>query len=219
MAVAGAALSANANALTINGMTFGTPVDGLNSSTQVGIQNQESTTFGFDANVIDFYIPLSSGASGTYGVGGVGESSDTGSTGGTLTMYMEFTPVSAGPNKVLTYFDDLDVIGDNDPSGFLESVEFFDQGGTSLANVNNITDAEITSFASGQQLLTVLVPNVTTNPFYAQYVFTSYPTFYGRNTVEKMTAVISPVPIPAAFPLLASALLGLLMLARRRQRA
>ena len=205
---------ADANALVIGGMTFGTPVDANGSSTQVGIQNQEAATFGFQANVVNFFIPLSPANSGTYGVtvlggGFAGTFSDSGSGGGTLTMWMEFTPVTAGPNNVLTYFDDLDVIGDSDPAGFLESVKFYDQDLTLLANVDDIDDAQIESFADGQQLLTVLVPNVNSEPFYAKYEFASSFTGNATNTVEKLSAVIKPVPIPAALPLFGAALAGL----------
>lgn len=118
----------------------GVPVDGIGSNTQVGIYNAGT-------GEVTFYIPLSAAYSGIYGVtdspGGfkVGTASDSGSgVSNALTMYMMFSPVQdpAQSAELSVVFEDLDLINVNDPSGFFEEIQFFDDSGSAISPLIDI---------------------------------------------------------------------------------
>ena len=102
--------------------TTGIVVSGIGSTTQIGLH--PASNAGPDggnllgAGGIEYYIPLS-GGNGTYGVSNYGLNADFGNGGPTEKMFLYFSPVSG--NSVLTIkFQDLDLVGANDPSGFFE---------------------------------------------------------------------------------------------------
>ena len=83
----------------------------------------------FSDKYIKYYIPLRTDTSGTYGVGGVGLFSDcvkASDLGGSLDMYIEFNgfDYSAASAKAIFWFKDLDLLFDNDPDRFTETVQF-----------------------------------------------------------------------------------------------
>ena len=204
--------SAAVNASTISGYT----VAGFGETDQVGITSTAGESVLGDG-AIEYYIPLGD-ASGTYGVGGFGTSSDTGNGGGTLAMWLRFAPVTAGAGaKLNILFEDLDLMGANDPTGFFETVNVFDKDGTSITgNITNINSSLVAGNAATQQLLQVLLPTLVDNPLYVRLDFTANYTSSGRNTPEYLTAeVMQVVPIPAAIWLFGSALLGFIGFSRR----
>ena len=198
--------------------TVGVPVASIGSMAPVG-----NTTSTADGLRVDFFIPLSGSA--TYGVDGGGLSADTcfSGCGGTLNMFLKFDPVTPGDNIVTLKFTDLDLYGVNDPSRFFESVEFFDSGAISLGKVKSASQTDPTTGLHvvtadfEQQLLEVLVPGVSSSPYWAKLVFKTSGSISGTNTVENLYASISPVPLPPALPLFALGLAVFAYVGRRRR--
>jgi len=206
--------SAAVNAATISGYT----VAGFGEIDQVGIRSTDGDSVLGDG-AIEYYIPLGD-ASGTYGVGGFGTFSDTGNGGGTLAMWLRFAPVTASAGATLNIlFEDLDLMGANDPTGFFETVNVFDKDGTSLTgNITNISNPLVAGDADTQQLLQLLLPTLVDSALYVRLDFTANYTGWGQNTPEYLTAeVMQVVPIPAAIWLFGS-VLGLIGLGGRLKR-
>lgn len=214
-----AALVAGMCALThtTQAATIGVAVDDFTSPTPVGIFATGGESFLPDG-AIKYFIPLNAGTSGTYGVGGVGTTSDTGSAGGFLDMNLMFAPVSITESSVLKIdFDDLDLIGVNDPVGFLESIQIFDENGTAItAPITNI--GGLITGNSDVQTLTLALGVLTTDPFFTRLRFLSDPSRKGTNTPEYLIAEISSVPLPAAGWMMLTGLLGLAGVGLRRRK-
>jgi len=195
--------------------TIGVAVTGVGSSTVVGTSS---------GGTISFYIPLTSSASGTYGVSGKGTSSDTCTTptclGGSLDMFLRFAPVQVGANVLTLDFSDLDLVGANDPTYFLESVLITPNGSGTGVLIDETTDPGVLSANSGTQVL-VLPMAIASNPFYVKLHFTSKflgdtPSGTYANTVETVRATISPVPEPMTLATLGLGMLALGIFARRK---
>jgi hypothetical protein len=195
--------------------TIGIAVGSVGSAIAVGTTAPDGT--------INFYIPLTSSASGTYGVSGKGTSADTCTTpnclGGSLDMYLRFAPVQIGANILTLNFSDLDLVGANDPTYFLESVLITPNGSGPGVFIDESTDPGV--FAnSGIQVL-VLPMAVASNPFYVQLHFTSKflggtPSGTYTNTVETVRATIAPVPEPRTLATLGLGMLSLGIVSRRK---
>ncbi len=211
------AFAAPAVATAVN---YGVPVSGFGMTSTVGDYNSATGQIGF-------FIPFSGGYRGVYGVSGVGTSAYSGQapSSGSMDMFLKFAPTTLGANTLRLTFDDLDMIGANDPAGFLESVEIFMQDGTSLALFDQATDPWVVSAPStGIQVMQVPF-TVAQNPLYIKLGFkanTNALTGWWENTKEFMTASITPVaasvPEPMTLGLTALGLLGLVSV-RRRSRA
>ena len=220
-------------------VTLGVAVDGIITnipiagSTVSGSSNpldpHALNPSGFDA--IKYFIPLTSAGTCVYGVS-CGTAADSGMGGTVMSMFLEFSPVSTIVPSVLDIlFEDLDLINANDPSGFLESVRIFDSGGAPLTPLITTIGGLITGGAGTQQLLSLAL-GVVGNPFYAELRFAADSSFYGTNTPEYLIATVRDcivgvddlcppqqvVPLPAAFPLFATALGGMGLLGWRRKR-
>ena len=131
----------------------------------------EATILG--AGGIEYYIPLS--GNGTYGVSNYGLSPDFGNGGGTEKMFLYFSPVSG--NSVLTIkFQDLDLVGANDPSGFFETLRIFDQGGNPLTPTITSLGSFLNGNVSGDhnaQLLTLAL-GVVNGPLFLELDFRAH---------------------------------------------
>lgn len=140
-----------------------------------------------------------------------------------MQMYLKFEPVSTtNPSDLIIYFEDLDLIGANDPSGFLESVEVFGSDGvTSITGlIDNIANDLVTADADTFQTVAIPLGLLTEETFFARLDFLANSTFKGINTPEYLIAEIHPVPLPAALPLFGAGLgiLGFVGWRRRRQK-
>ena len=192
--------------------TIGYAVDSTGASL-VGTQS---------GGTVSFYIPLTKEASGTYGSGGKGTSADTCSTpacvGGTLDMYLRFSPVQVGASVLTLTFSDLDLIGVNDPTYFLEKVVITPGDGVPIIQAS---DSRVLSANSGTQVL-MLPMAVTSSPsFIVKLTFTSSfanpPGGTYINTVETVRATIRPVPEPLTLATLGLGLLALGIVSRRKK--
>ncbi len=172
---------------------------------------------------VKYFIPLSD-TSGVYGVdngGNFGLVSDSGNGGGTLSMYLLFEPINLGAQYILdVMFEDLDLIGANDPAGFLESVEVLSADGlTSLSGgvVTNIGGL-INGDANTQQLLSLFLGTITSDPFLVRLDFVASFINNGTNTAEYLIAEITEVPVPTAVWLFVSGIAGLSFAGRGKKK-
>jgi len=200
--------------------TVGVAVDAVGSSTAVPATLVDKPALGGLA--IRYFIPLGSSGLCTFGVGGCGLTADSGSGGEQMDMILLFSPVSTtSPSELTIRFEDLDLDGANDPSGFVETLDLFKgDSATPFASFTNIADM----FASGDSnLQTVVVPlgTLVSDPFWARLRVAADSSFYGKNTAEYLRATVASAPLPAALPLFATglALIGLAGWRRRRAAA
>ena len=216
---------------------FGVPVVANGSSTP-SVPNcptlEGQSCYNSTTGAIIFFIPLSTANGGVFGVtphpgGTAGTFADTGSgASNTLTMYLMFSPVAVpAATASLTFaFVDLDLSGVNDPNGFLENVQFFSSGGTALTplitTIGQSGGGTLTYSISGNSTSqTIFFPDITSivqNPFFVKLNFGSQYTSTGTNTAESLTATLvsTQVPEPSTILLMASGLLGVGLLRRRR---
>ena len=207
-------------------VVVGSPIKSLYDHSAVGEVNQTAGD-GIRDGTIGFYIPLT--GSKTYGVNKGGLKSDYCSPrceGGTLTMFLLYDTVVLGPHLLTLDFTDLDLAGANDPNGFLELVQIYGRESSSwnsFGKFTNISQAfayepdhqviQLPVDVQGSSYIAKLVLKTENNPFWAAY-----------NTKEFLyTSIeaVTPVPLPAAFPMFGAAIAGLfgLRLARRRHDA
>jgi hypothetical protein len=211
--------------LPLSAGTIGVAVSGIGSTTQVGSTENRPLLGG---QAIKYFITLGND-NGTYGVGsncsgsGFGTCADQGDGGGTLKMYLRFDPVSTSSPSTLTIkFEDLDLSGANDPTGFLESINVLTSNFTSLTGgwITSIGGL-ITNFGPNltdtQQILNLPLGILPDDEFYLLLKFRSDSDFYGKNTVEYLRAEITAVPLgPIPLPLTLALLLGGLWAWKRR---
>lgn len=171
-------------------------------------------------DAIRYFIPLSDG-SGVYGVddsGDFGLSADSGNGGGVLSMYLLFDPITTGQSYFLNIvFEDLDLSGANDPFGFFESVEVLSADGLTSLSGGVITPIGglITGDAVTQQLLSLYLGPVLSDPFLIRLDFAA--SYYRNiwNTPEFLIAELSEVPLPGALWLFLAGIGGLAHAKRR----
>lgn len=196
-----ALFSANSYASVIS---VGTPVDSSGSAVASGNVGSDGT--------IRFYIPLSGGYAGTFGVGGVGLSSGgfNGAGGaGSMDMFLSFSP-TAGGSVLRFFFSDLDLIGVNDPRGFLENIAIYNQDMTTqIAFVDSASDPEVIAANRSNQELLVSLASVMPlgDPFIARLRFGAGPVA-GWNTAETIKAELVQVPEPTSLLIFGIGLLG-----------
>lgn len=176
-----------------------------------------------DADVIGYYIPLSQ-QDCTYGIDGCGLMADSASDGtmgiGSMSMFVEFDPVEGSSAQVLSFwFEDLDLINSNDPSGFFEMLTVYDtDSGDELASFVTLGDDGIEVVAgSGTDVILkaqidLSVPGSTLT---AQLDFGV--DGFGTNTPEFLVATLEPVPLPAGILMMGTALAGFGVMRRRKK--
>ncbi len=234
-------------AFIASALLFSQPANALVVGVAVGVigDDPDTQSVGLTAdrdigdNAIKYFIPLGH-HSGTYGVGGgsgFGTTHDHGFGGGTLSMILAFKPIDPTKNGVLSIlFEDLDLIGANDPSNFLESIEIFDQTGASVAGlIDDIAANIITGDANTTQLLNLPLGSLgagamggNLSTYYVQLDFVASLSGHhkGKNTPEYLIATIdeapgtiSVVPLPASLPLFGTGLAVIGFIGwRRKQR-
>lgn len=206
-------LASTASAVPVIGVS----VDDFTTPAAVGA-TQYRSALGGDA--IKYYIPLTDAGTCTYGVD-CGTSYDKGYGGTIMSMNLMFTPVVTNAEATLSvYFEDLDLVGANDPYWFLEEVRVFDVGGIALTNwISDINDSLVSGDAVTQQLLSLDLGVLTDNTYFATLKFSADSRYYAKNTAEYLIASIDQanVPEPATVFLLALGLLGIAAARRRTQ--
>lgn len=208
--------------------TVGVAVESIGSSIEVGT-TEHRDLLGGDA--IKYFIPLKRLGNCVYGVDTFGRydhktcgvDADKGTGGRELSMFLRFDPVSTtDPSQLSILFEDLDLIGANDPWYFLESVNVLDATGTSLTGViDDIASAVVTGNADTQQLLSLGLGVLPTSVYFVELQFVASSKYKGWNTPEYLIAEISSmpvVPLPAAGGMLLLGL-GALGFARRRRQS
>ncbi len=219
------------------GGAIGVTVDGIGSNNGVGsttyrplLDNKPLIDGATDGVAVEYYIPLVDGdqvpglPAGdpctygvTYGTYACGTAPDSGNGGVEMSMFLKFDPVStADPSFLEIWFEDLDLANANDPVGFLETLEVFDSGGTSLTGlITDINSIFVTGDDDTQQLLSLDLGVLSFSPLWAELRFSASYTGYGTNTPEYLIASVTSVPEPATLALLG---LGLAMIAMHRRR-
>ena len=179
---------------------------GAVGSAQVGLATVFNATLG--RNPIPFFITLGN-TSGTYGTGGscsgngFGTCADSGDGGGILTMILRFSPINPAVTNTLTVkFQDLDLIGANDPAGFVELFNLRDENGTSIfpggAAITNV--GGLITGNNNSQTLTYVLPNgILETPLWLLLRFQADWNQNGTNTMEHLLATITSLDrLPAA---------------------
>jgi hypothetical protein len=222
-------------------LAYGIATDG--SGTKVGDYWNEK---------IRYYIPLKSGTppSGVYGVdggGSVGRVSDgakASEVDGWLWMYIEFLQPFDYPAQTASatfWFRDLDLLDDNDPAAFRETVQFsiWNEGTSVYDPVTGVitdagmdTSSEIFSIIGNNDNRYITFDDVTSYlpssgsfkwllQFTTDYAYETLNGCYDPclwNTKEKLYAKLetSPVPEPATMLLLGSGLIAIAGVGRKK---
>lgn len=206
---------------SLQAATVGHAVTAIGSDTSAG--STVAVSPGGLSDAIEYYIPLTSGGTCTYGVT-CGTSVDSGYGGTDMSMFIKFSGLATDSTSELTVnFDDLDLIGVNDPSGFVEDFQIFDSSGSALTSlISSIAHPNATGNSTTQQV-TLDLGDVS-GDLWLEFVFSANETQVWQNTAEYLTATIDQtpipvpeVPLPAAFPLFLTALGGLGLVRHRRR--
>ncbi len=247
---------------TANASTLipGTAVASPGSETMVGsLANVHGIGEKGTADAIKYFIPLESSYNGVYGVistnsqscsAGAGTCSNTGSGSGSgydnadaLKMNIGFDTNSAQAQSasLSLIFEDLDLIGQNDPIGFFESISlsYWNWNGTSFdADPHALSNGTIKEVKSdggpkntaSPSLVTwkldisdINALNMSSQDKGGYWIQLGFGTDFnegnsiGQNTPEFLAAQlnVSAVPVPAAFWLFGTALVGFIGISRR----
>lgn len=199
--------------------TVGVAVDSIGSSTTVGSTEYRPL---LGETAIEYYIPLTSGGTCTYGAG-CGEASDAGKGGTEMSMILRFDGVDTTNASTLNIaFEDLDLMGVNDPWWFRETLTVSYDGGTT-GLIDDISTPFVTGDFDTQQALSYDLGTIASSVFFVELKFTAHSNFYARNTPEylvaEITSEISAVPLPASGLLILGGLAGLGFVGRRRAKS
>jgi len=187
-----AALALTLSVSAAQAITTGVTVDALGSSNQVGNTENRPLLGGV---AVEYFIPLTSAGTCTYGID-CGTSADSGFGGTLMSMYLEFNPVETTVDSLLSInFEDLDLIGANEPIDFLEIVQVFDDNGVSLTGlIDDISSLLVSGDADTQQLLTLNLGTLTATSYYLRLQFTASSNRFASNTPEYLVATIGAAP-------------------------
>ena len=217
-ATIGFAVDANNSDMLVTGQPSPNPAE---TAALLGVAAGTGATA---SDIIGYFIPLGN-SDCTFGNSGCGLNPDTGNGGANMTMWIKYKAVAAGNSFLNLFFEDLDLAGANDPTGFLEQIAVYNTSETLVTTIDDITDPGTSGTASTQQIASVALGNLLAGDYWAKLVFSASYTSYGRNTPEFLIASIDStssvpvVPLPAAGWMLLAALGGLGVASRRRKAA
>ncbi len=195
--------------------TVGTAVSSIGSTSAIGDTEYRSALSG---DAIKYFIPLTSGGSCVYGVD-CGVAQDSGYGGTEMSMFLYFDGVSTTSASTLNIvFEDLDLLGVNDPDWFRETLNIFDALGNSLTGLlDDISSPLVSGDYDTQQILSLDLGILDSASTFVELRFTADSDKNAWNTPEYLRADISSVPLPASSLLLMGGIAGLGAMARRRR--
>ena len=193
----------------VQASVIGVAVDAIGSVNAPVGSTQFRSALGGDA--IKYLIPLSASSTPcTFGVD-CGTTSDSGSGGTLMSMFLRFDPISTSHASILDIsFEDLDLIGINDPANFLESVEVFNSTNASLTGlIDDISSGFVTGDSNTQQLLSLDLGILSSTTLWLELQFSASYDRRGTNTPEYLIASVhSVVSEPSIIALFALGLFG-----------